>query len=120
MDKRNYSGITLSRSLKSATFHLTGWRRSRQTELHGDLPVSLECHALTLNTIELLHSDAVADTNILQCPALFQILFINAHFVADNASHALTPSATTIPTFNDEKEVVVVVSSPHQSPRCDV
>ena len=41
-------------------------------------------------------------------PAKFQILFINAHFVADNASKALASSATVRPRFNDEEEVVVI------------
>ena len=36
------------------------------------------------------------------------ILFINAHFVADNASHALASSATAKSTFNVEEEVVVI------------
>ena len=38
----------------------------------------------------------------------FRILFINAHFVADNASHALASSPTVRPTFNVEEEVVVI------------
>ena len=68
----------------------------------------LECHALTLNTIELQLSDAVADTSMLQCSAIFRILIINAHFVVGNASHALASSATVRPTFSDEEEVVVI------------
>ena len=108
MDKRNASRITSSRSLKSATFHLTGWRLSHQTELPGDLPVPLECHALMLNMIELRLSDAVADTSMLQCSAQIRILFNNAHFMADNTSHALASSATAKPTFNVEEEVVVI------------
>ena len=108
MDKRSASRITTSRSIKSATFHLTGRRLSHQPELHGDLPVPLECHALTLNTIELQLSDAVADTCMLQCLTQFRILFINAHFVADNDTHALASSATVRPTFNVEEEVVVI------------
>ena len=103
MDRRNTSRITSSRSIKSATFHLAGWRLLHQTEL----PVPLECHALTLNTIELLLSDAVTDTCMLQCSAQFRILFISAHFVAENASHTLASSATVRPTFNVEEEVVV-------------
>ena len=79
MDKRNASRITSSRSLKSATFHFTGWRLSHPTELPGDLPVPLECHALTLNTIEQQLSDAVADTSLLHCSAKFRILFIDAY-----------------------------------------
>ena len=108
MDKRNASRITSSRSLKSATFQLTGWRLSHQTELPGDLPVPLECNTLTMNTIELQLSDAVADISMLQCSAQFQILFINAHFEADNASHALASSAAVRPTFNVEEEAVVI------------
>ena len=68
----------------------------------------LKCHALTLNTIELQLSDAVADISMLQCSAIFRNLFINAHFVADNASHALASSATVRPTLNVEEEVVVI------------
>ena len=45
---------------------------------------------------------------MLQCSAQFLILFINANFVADNASHTLASSATVKPTFNDEEEVVVI------------
>ena len=68
----------------------------------------LECHTLTMNTMELQLSDAVADISMLQCSAQFRILFINAHFVADNASHALVSSVTAKPTFNIEEEVVVI------------
>ena len=72
----------------------------------------LECHALTLNTIELQLSDAVADAvadpSMLQCSAQFRIMFINAHFVVDNAFHALASSGTVRPTFNVEEEVVVI------------
>ena len=52
--------------------------------------------------------DAVADISILQCSAQFRILIINAHFVADNAYHALASSATAKPTFSVEEEVVVI------------
>ena len=68
----------------------------------------LECHTLTMNTIVLQLSDAVADISMLQCSAQFRILFINANLVADNASHALASSATAMPTFNVEEEVVVI------------
>ena len=105
--QKNVSRITSSRSLQSATFHLTGWRLSHQTELPGNLPVPLECHALTLNMIELQLSDAITDTSMLQCSAQFWIMFIKAHFVADNASHALASSATVKPTFNDDEVVVI-------------
>ena len=106
MDKRNASRITSSRSIKSATFLLAGWRLSHSTELPGDLPVPLECHTLMMNTIDLQLS--VTDISMLQCSTKFWILFINAHFVADNASHALDSSATVKPTFNLEEEVVVI------------
>ena len=110
MGKRNASMIKSRRSLKSATFHLAGWRLSHPTELPGDLPVPLECHALTLNAIEMQLSDSVADTSTLQCYAQFRFLFINAHFVADNASHALVSSATVRFTFSDEEKNVVIRS----------
>ena len=106
MDKRNASRITSSRSLINATFLLACWRLSHSTELSGDLPVPLECHTLTMNTIELQLSDA--DISMPQCSAQFLILFINAHFVADNASHALASSTTVKPTFNVEEQVVVI------------
>ena len=106
MDKRNASRITSSRYLKSATFQLTGWRLSHPTELPGDLPVPMKCHALVLNTTMLQLSDAV--TSMLQCSVQFRILFIDAHFVADNASHALASSVTAKPTFNDKEEFVVI------------
>ena len=61
-----------------------------------------------MNTIELQLSDAVADISMLQCSAQFRILFIHAHFVIDNASHALAYSATANPTFNVLEEVVVI------------
>ena len=108
MDKRSASRIKSSRSLKSATFLFAGWRLSHPTELPGDLSVPLECHTLTMNTIELQLSDAVADINMLKCSAQFRILFIHANFVADNASHALASSVTTRSTFNVEEEVVVI------------
>ena len=108
MDKRNASRITSSRSLKGATFLLAGWRLSHPKELPGDLPVLLECHTLTMNTIVLQPSDAVADISMLQCSAQFRILIINAHFVVDNATHALASPATAKPTFNIEEEVFVI------------
>ena len=40
---------------------------------------------------------------IISESAHFRIRFINAHFVADNASHALASSATVIPTFDVEE-----------------
>ena len=64
----------------------------------------LECHTLTMNTIEL----QLSDISMLQCSAQFRILFINTHFVADNASHALASSATVRPNLNVEEEVVVI------------
>ena len=93
---------------KRATFLLAEWRLLHPAELPGDLPVPLECHTLTINTIELQLSDAVADISMLQCSVQFLILFINAHFVADNASHALASSATANPTFKIEEEVVFI------------
>ena len=106
--KRNASRITSSRSLGSATFLLADWRILHPKEISGDLPVPLECHILTMNTIVLQLSDAVIDINMLQCSAQFRILIINVHFVADNAYHALASSATAKPTFNIEEEVVVI------------
>ena len=108
MDKLNASRITLSRSLKGATFLFAGWRLSHPKELPGDLPVLLKCHTLTTNTIVPQLSDAVANISILQCSALFRILIINAHIVVDNATHALASSATAKSTFNIEEEVVVI------------
>ena len=108
MDKINASRITSSQSLKGATFLLAGRRLSHPKELPGDLPVLLDCHTLTMNTIVLQLSDAVADISMLQCSAQFRILFINAHFVVDNATHALASSATARPTFNVEEEDVVI------------
>ena len=64
----------------------------------------IECHALTLNTIEL----HISDTSMLKCSAQFRILPINVHFVAANVSHALASSARVKPTFNVEEEVVVI------------
>ena len=106
MDKINASKITSSRSLKGVTFLLAGWRLSHPKELPGDLPVLLDCHTLTMNTIVLQLSDA--DISMLQCSAQFRILFINAHFVVDNATHALASSATARPTFNVEEEDVII------------
>ena len=108
MDKGNASRITSSPSLQSATFLLAGWRLSHPKELPLDLPVPLECHTLTMNTIVLQLSDVVADISILQCSAQFRILIINAHFVADIVYHSFASSATAKPTFNVEEEVVVI------------
>ena len=73
-----------------------------------------------MNTIELQLSDAVEDISMLQCSALFLILFINAHFVADNASHALASSATVKPTLNVEEDVVFIRNgwTPKRRRRC--
>ena len=68
----------------------------------------LECNSLTMNTIVLQLSDAVADISMLQCSAQFRILIINANLVVDNATHALASSATAKPTFNVEEEDVVI------------
>ena len=103
----SHSRITSSRSLCGATFLLAGWRHLYPTERPGDLPVPLECHTSTMSTIERQLSDAVADISMLQCSAQFLILLINAHFVADNASHALDSSATVKPTLNVDEEVVI-------------
>ena len=108
MDKRNASRITSSRSLKSSSFLLAGWRLSHSKELPGDLPVLLECQTLTMNTIVLQLSDAVADISMHQCTAQFRILITNENLVVDNATHALASSATAKPTFNVEEEVVVI------------
>ena len=95
-----------SNPMNSAAFPLTGWRLSHPTDLPSDLPVTLQCHTLAMNTIELQLSDAVADISMLQCSTQFHIMFINTHFVADNAFHALASSATVRPTYNVEEEVV--------------
>ena len=108
MDKINASRITSSRSLKGATFLLAGRRLSHPKELPGDLPVLLECHTLTMNTIVLQLSDAVADISMLKCSAQFRIMIINAHFVVGNATHALASTATAKPTLNIEEDVVVI------------
>ena len=108
MDKRNASRITSNISIKIATFLLADLSLTHPTELQAGLPVPLECHTLRITTIELQLSEAVADISMLQCSVLFQILFINAHFLADYASHALASSATAKPTFNMEEEVVVI------------
>ena len=68
----------------------------------------LECHTLTINTIVLQLSDAVADISILRCSAQFRILIINAHFVVDNATHELASSATARPNINVEEEDIVI------------
>ena len=47
-------------------------------------------------------------TRPLECWWTEEILFINAHFVADNVSHALASSATVRPTFNVDEKVVVI------------
>ena len=80
--------------LKRCNIPLAGWRISHPKVLPGDLPVLLECHTLTMNTIVLQLSDAVAHISMLQCSAQFRILIINANFVVDNATHALASSAT--------------------------
>ena len=59
-------------TLRTETFLLAGWRLSHPTELPGDLHVPLECHTLTMNTIEMQLSDAVADISMLQCSAQFR------------------------------------------------
>ena len=59
-----------------------------------------------MNTIELQLPDAVTDISMLQCPAKFQIMFINV--LADNASHALASSAAVKPAFSVEEEVAVI------------
>ena len=69
--------------------------------------MSLDCHTLSMNTIVLQLSDAVADISMLQCSAQFRILVINAHFVVDNATHVLASSATGSrhhPLWMDSKE----------------
>ena len=81
----------------------------------------MECHPLTMNTIDLQLSGAVANISMLQCSAQFRILFVNVHFVADIALHALTSSATMSPTLNVEVEVVVIRngSTPKKINQCD-
>ena len=70
----------------------------------------LECHTLTMNTIELQPSDAAVDISMLQCSAKFRILFINSRFMADIASHKLASTATVIPTLNVEEGVVIILN----------
>ena len=76
--------------------------------------VMVHC-VLSCISINATHTDdtsysciAVEDISILQCSAQFRILYIIAHYVADNASHSLASSATIKPTFNVEEEVVVI------------
>ena len=116
MDKINASRITSSRSLKGATFPLAGWSLSHPKEL----PVLLECHTLTMNTIVLQLSDAVADISMLQCSAQVRILIINALFVADNATHALASSATAKPTFKVEDVVIRNGWTPKEKEKRDI
>ena len=52
--------------------------------------------------------DRAASLSMLQCSAQIRILFIDANFVADNASHELASSATVRPILNVELEVVVI------------
>ena len=60
---------------------------------------------MTLNTIKLQLSDAVADTSMLQCPAHFQIPLTSVCLVANNATHVLASTATVKLTLIDEDEV---------------
>ena len=94
--------------LKRCNIPFSSWTLLHLKELPGDLPLLLECHTLTMNTIVLHLSDAVTDISMLQCSAQFRILIINAHFVVDNATHALASSATAKPSFNAEEEDVVI------------
>ena len=100
--------ILFTMHIKPLSAIIDSWRLSHPKELPGDLPVLLDCHTLTMNTIVLQLSDAVADISMLQCSAQFRILFKNANFVVDNATHALASSATARPTFNVEEEDVVI------------
>ena len=102
--------------LKKYNIHLS--RLTHPKEPPGDLHVPLECHTLTKNTIVLQLSDAVADISVLQCSAQFRILIINAHLVADNATHALASSATAKPIFNVEEEDVVIRNGWTQKKKC--
>ena len=70
------------------------------------MPLELSCFDAEYNRAAALRRKT--ETSMLQCSAQFRILLINAHFVADNASHALAFSATVRPTFNVEEEVVVI------------
>ena len=89
--------------LKSATFHLTGWKLSHPTETWlSTCAIGMSCFDAEYDQAAgLRHQHTVV---LLPIPDFF----INAHFVADNASHALASSATVKPTFNDEEEVVVI------------
>ena len=108
MGRRKASRTTSSQSSNSATFHLTGWRLLHPTEPPGDLPMPLECHILTVNTIVLQLSHAVTKISMPQCPTHSHIPLTSAHFVADNATHALASTATVKTTLNDEEERIVI------------
>ena len=75
MDKRNASNPK-----NSATFPLTGWRLSHPTDLPSDLPVTLQCHTLAMNTIELQTSAcSSALPNSIFCssiPTLWQTMLL--------------------------------------------
>ena len=102
MDKRNTSRITSSRSLKGATFLLVGWRlASERATWRSTCAFGMSYFDDEYDRLQL------SDISMLQCSAQFRILIINAHFVVDNATHALASSATARPTFNVEEEDVV-------------
>ena len=96
-----------SRFLGSAAFRLTDNRLLHPKELPGDIFVALECHILTLNTITLSLFDAIADTNMPQRPAHFQIPLTSVHIVVDYATHELVNLTTVRLTFKDKEEDVV-------------
>ena len=74
----------------------------------GDLPVHWQCHIMTLNTIALQLSGAIAYTSMPQPAAHFMIPLTYVHFVADNATHSLASTAAAKLAFNDEEEDVVI------------
>ena len=109
MDIRKASRITSSRSLKGETFHLPGWRLSpsnratwRSTCAPGMSYFDDEYDraAAVRRSRRHQHAPVICPIpySVHQCP-----------LCADNASHALTSSATEKPTFNFEEEVVVIL-----------
>ena len=105
MDKINASRITSSRCLEGATFVLARWRLASNRATWR----STCAFGMSFFDDEYDRAAALRHSRRHQhAPVLCLILFINAHFVADNASHALASSATAKPTFNIEEVVIVI------------